>query len=110
MIVGFVEDLKALYGSAGCAVVPLLEGGGSPLEFLEALAYGIPVVATARAVAGLRARPGVEYFEAPADGEPFAAWLLAALKPERGNPVAAAGRRLAEREYSIEALSELLAE
>jgi glycosyltransferase involved in cell wall biosynthesis len=77
---------------------------------VEALAYGIPVVATARAAAGLRARPGVEYFEAAADGESFAAGLLAALKPERGNPVAAAGRRLAERQYSIEALSELLAE
>lgn len=58
----------------------------------------------------LHARPGIEYFEAAADGESFAAGLLAALKPERGNPVAAAGRRLAERQYSIDALSELLAE
>lgn len=108
-IAGFVDDLRALYASAGCAAVPLLEGGGSPLKFVEALAYGVPVVATARAAAGLRARPGVEYFEAAPDGESFAAGLLAALEPERANPVAAAGRRLAEREYSIEALSELLA-
>ena len=36
-----------------CAIVPLLQGGGTPLKFVEALAYGLPVVATPRAAAGL---------------------------------------------------------
>jgi hypothetical protein len=35
--------------------------------------------------------------------------MLAALEPTLGNPLACAGRELAERRYSIEALEELLA-
>lgn len=106
---GFVADLRALYDGAGCAVVPLLEGGGSPLKFVEALAFGLPVVATPLAAAGLDVEAGVHYIKAPAAAEPFAEAVLTALEPERGKALSAAGRELAEREYSIEALARRLA-
>jgi len=108
-LAGFVDDVGPLYAAAGCVAVPLLEGGGSPLKFVEALAYRIPVVATARAAAGLTARPGEEYVQGGDDAESFAAALVRALEPGPADAVAAAGRRLAEREYSIEALARLLA-
>ena len=57
---GFVDDLASVYASARCAVVPLLQGGGTPLKLIEALAYGLPVIATPRAVAGLEVRDGDE--------------------------------------------------
>jgi polysaccharide biosynthesis protein PslH len=106
---GFVDEVGPLYAAAGCVAVPLLEGGGSPLKFVEALAYRIPVVATPRAAAGLTAKPGEEYFEGGDDVESFAAAVRRALEPGPASAVAAAGRRLAEREYSIEALARLLA-
>jgi glycosyltransferase involved in cell wall biosynthesis len=106
---GFVPDLRQLYLEAGCVAVPLLEGGGSPLKFVEALAYRIPVAATPRAAAGLEAEAGVHYVEGDTDGASFAAALATALDPARGNPLAVAGRELAEREYSIEALERRLA-
>ena len=106
---GFVPDLRDLYAEAGCVAVPLLEGGGSPLKFVEALAFGVPVVATPRAAAGLEAAAGVHYAEAEPAGEPFARALVEALEPGCGNPLARAGRQLAEREYSIEALARRLA-
>lgn len=106
---GFVPDLGALYDAAGCAVVPLLEGGGSPLKFVEALAFGVPVVATPLAAAGLEVQAGIHYAEGEPAGEPFARAVLDALEPQRGNALAAAGRELAEREYSIEALERRLA-
>jgi glycosyltransferase involved in cell wall biosynthesis len=106
---GFVPDLRDLYLEAGAVAVPLLEGGGSPLKFVEALAYRVPVAATSRAAAGLEVRSGEHYAEGGTDGESFAAALLEALDPARGNPLAAAGRELAEREYSIEALERRLA-
>jgi len=105
-VLGFVEDLRGAYASASCAVVPLLHGGGSPLKFIEALAYGLPVVATPRAAAGLEVREGVHCLIADG-GEEFAAALVRVLRggaPELGRR----GRELVESDYSIETLSHLL--
>jgi glycosyltransferase involved in cell wall biosynthesis len=106
---GFVPDLRGLYEEAGCVAVPLLEGGGSPLKFVEALAFAMPIVATPRAAAGLLVEAGEHYIEAEPNGEAFAAGILAALEPATGNPLGRAARELAEREYSIEALERALA-
>jgi hypothetical protein len=106
---GFVPDLRDLYEAAGCVAVPLLEGGGSPLKFVEALAFGVPVVATPKAAAGLQVQAGEHYLEADATADSFAAAVLSALDPSTANQLAGAGRRLAEREYSIEALERHLA-
>jgi hypothetical protein len=107
-LLGFVDDLDSLYASAACALVPLLSGGGSPLKFIEGLAHGLPVVATPRAAAGVDADAGRHYLEGQgADG--FASALVEALDPVRSAEVGAAGRALAESEYSIESLARLLA-
>lgn len=104
-VLGFVEDLGDAYHRASCAVVPLLQGGGSPLKLIEALAYALPVVATPRAVAGLAVRGGEHCLIA--DGpDAFAEATLRALRGEA--PLGRAGRALAEERYSIEALAPLL--
>jgi glycosyltransferase involved in cell wall biosynthesis len=104
---GFVDDLREVYDGASCAVVPLLQSGGTPLKLIEALAYGLPVVATPRAVAGLEVHDGEHCLVA--DGaEAFAAALVRVLRD--GAPeLAHRGRELAAERYSIEALSELVA-
>jgi glycosyltransferase involved in cell wall biosynthesis len=103
---GFVADLGDAYRQASCAVVPLLQGGGTPLKLIEALAYGLPIVATARAASGLAVRDGEHCLIA--DGsESFAAALVRALGGEAA-ALGRAGRELAERRYSIEALIELV--
>ncbi len=76
---GFVDDLADAYGRARCAVVPLLQGGGTPLKFIEALAYGLPVIATPRAAQGLDVHDGENCLIA-ADGESFAAALVHVLR------------------------------
>jgi len=108
-ILGFVDDLAPLYARAACAVVPLVTGGGSPLKFVEALAYGVPVVSTPRGAGGLEVQAGREYLEGEeADG--LAEGIVAALDPERGEALGTAGRAFAEREHSIESLARRLAE
>jgi glycosyltransferase involved in cell wall biosynthesis len=99
---GFVEDLEALYASCDAVAVPLLHGGGSPLKFVEAMAHGLPVVATGHAARGLEVVEGEHYLRGD-DASAFAAALVRALTGEAA-PLAAAGRALAERSYSVEAL------
>jgi polysaccharide biosynthesis protein PslH len=104
---GFVDDLSAAYASASCAVAPLLQSGGTPLKVIEALAHGLPVIATSRAAAGLELRDGQSCLLAD-DGEAFARALVDVLRD--GAPeLARRGRELAMERYSIEALSALLA-
>jgi glycosyltransferase involved in cell wall biosynthesis len=103
---GFVEQLASVYANARCAVVPLLQGGGTPLKLIEALAYGLPVIATPRATAALQTRDGVDCLVADG-GEAFARMLVDVLRkgsPELGHNA----RRVAVERYSIEALAGLL--
>lgn len=104
---GFVEDLGAVYARSSCAVAPLLQGGGTPLKLIEALAYGLPVVATPRAAAGLQLCDG-EHCLLAADGPAFARALIALLRGD-GTELGRHGRELVEQRYSITAIAELLA-
>ncbi|HEY8304215.1 MAG TPA: glycosyltransferase [Solirubrobacteraceae bacterium] len=103
---GFVADLSDAYRHARCVVVPLLQGGGTPLKLLEALAYGLPTVTTPRAAQALGLRDGEDCLFA--DGaRPFANALVHVLRvgaPELG----AAARKVAEERYSVQALARAL--
>jgi glycosyltransferase involved in cell wall biosynthesis len=50
---------SSLLLSADLAVMPLQRGGGTRIKALEAMAWGLPIVATARAVEGLQLQDGV---------------------------------------------------
>jgi glycosyltransferase involved in cell wall biosynthesis len=104
---GFLHELRDAYAGARCALVPLLQGGGTPLKFVEALAYGVPVLATQRAAAGLAVRDG-EHCLLAADAPAFAEAMVRLLEAWEGR-LGSAGRALAAERYSIEALTPLLA-
>jgi glycosyltransferase involved in cell wall biosynthesis len=106
---GFVADLPAVYATAGCALVPLLESGGSPLKLIEAMAYGLPIVATPLAAGGVDGLESDVHYLAGEGAEGFAAAVVRALGKNAGE-IGAAARSLAESEYSIEALAKRLAE
>lgn len=57
-VTGAVDDVRTYFRRAGALVVPLRSGSGTRLKILEAMAAGLPVVATAFAASGLDVRHG----------------------------------------------------
>ena len=55
-VTGFVPDVRAWLAKAQVAVAPFMIAAGIQNKILEAMAYGLPVVATPRAVQGLSPR------------------------------------------------------
>jgi hypothetical protein len=58
-LLGFVDDLSALYAQGTLVVAPLPFGSGTKIKVLEAFARGVPVVTTVAGAAGLEVTSGV---------------------------------------------------
>lgn len=50
---GYVDDIRPVVSRHAICVAPLREGGGTRLKILEAMALGIPIVASAKGAEGL---------------------------------------------------------
>jgi glycosyltransferase involved in cell wall biosynthesis len=90
--VGFVPRLTELQARSALFLAPLRHGGGSKLKVLEALAAGLPLVATAQGVSGLPLHDSRDYCagETP---EALAAALAQLLgDPEYARQLAVNGR------------------
>lgn len=100
-VLGFVEDIAALWARAHIAVLPSYREG-LPLSLLEAAACGRPLVATD--VPGCReiACPGVNGFLVPLDDAEALADAIdrLALDPQLRRKFGKAGRELVELKFS----------
>ena len=59
-VTGYVDDLRPYLAGSAIAVSPLPYAVGAPTAILEAMAMGVPVVASDAAAASLRAIPGAD--------------------------------------------------
>jgi glycosyltransferase involved in cell wall biosynthesis len=96
---GFVPDLDALIARSVALLSPLRSGSGVKIKVLEALAHGLPVVATPAGVQGIAspAQSGCLVAEAPED---IAALMEAACEPATNAALAAAARRAWDERYA----------
>jgi polysaccharide biosynthesis protein PslH len=102
-VTGSVPDIRKHLDRATVAVAPFQMSAGIPNKILEAMAYGLPVVATPCATRGLSGltREVLGTAETPLD---FAAMVSTFLRnPDAASVVGAESRRLVQREYSWEA-------
>jgi glycosyltransferase involved in cell wall biosynthesis len=99
---GVVRDIPPLLARAGVFVLPSLSEGVS-LTLLEAMACGLPVVATAVGGSPEAVEDGVTgLLVPPADPAALAAAILRVWRdPELARRLGAAGRRRAERHFDV---------
>jgi polysaccharide biosynthesis protein PslH len=102
------DDMRPILGRAAVCICPLLEGGGTRLKILDALAMGKPMVTTTIGCEGLRVTHGENILVADAPRD-FADRLVELFEnPGLRRKIGAAGRALVEREYCWEKIGEQL--
>lgn len=97
---GFVPDVRPYIDRAAVYVCPIMDGGGTKLKILDALAMGKPIVAHPIACEGISVRDGqnVVFAREPAE---FVNSIAAALQsPEWRRYLSRNARSLAESLYS----------
>jgi len=99
-VTGQVEDVRPYYAKAKVAVAPLRYGGGTKLKVLEAMALGVPVVASPVGCQGIEVVPGKHLFKEENE-EIFAQRVVTLMQDENlRRRIAADARRLVEERYS----------
>jgi glycosyltransferase involved in cell wall biosynthesis len=114
VITGAVPDVRHYLARSSVAVVPLRLARGIQNKLIEAMAMGLPTVATSAAFAGISAQAGSELFVADEPAE-FADAIVRLLhNPQLRAQVGAAARAAVETNYrwdrSLAALDEVIDE
>jgi len=92
-VTGFVPDVRPFAHRAALSVAPLRIARGTQNKILEALALGIPVVASARAARGVDAVPGEHLLSAGEPSQFIAAITRILDDPHERQRLAHAGRQ-----------------
>lgn len=101
-VTGFVDDLAPWYEAASVFVSPLQVAGGLLQKILDALAMGVPVVATSVSNHGVRGAPG-EHLLVADEPLAFADAVVRLLQDRRERErLARAGRHFVEERYDLE--------
>lgn len=97
-----------LLGRAGYAPMPLRFGGGTRIKVLEAMAAGLVVCATEKAVEGLGLEAGTHFLSGRDTGELAAKITALAAEPHRAAAMADAGRTFVRDRHSLAAIEQTI--
>lgn len=99
-VTGFVPDVRPYVSAASVFVCPLRAATGLPIKILEAMAMGLPVVATSKALEGVNARSDQDVLVSD-DPEEFASLVVKLLLDEDlRRKFSGRGHKLVERNYN----------
>jgi glycosyltransferase involved in cell wall biosynthesis len=99
-ITGWVDDVRPALARATCLVAPIRQGAGMRNKLLEALAAGVPVVATPLACDGIAVTPGEDALLGTTPGDLAAAAVRVIRDAGLRARLAHGGRRLVEEAYT----------
>jgi polysaccharide biosynthesis protein PslH len=103
VVTGFVDDLAAWYRAATVFVSPLRVAGGLLQKVMDAMAMGVPVVATPVCNHGIGAVPG-EHLITADEPEAFATAVIELLRDRvLREKIGAAGKAFVAENYDLEA-------
>jgi sugar transferase (PEP-CTERM/EpsH1 system associated) len=113
-VTGYVDDIRSYYHQADVYVAPLRVARGVQNKILEAMASGVPVVATSQACGGIRCRDGVDILIADSEAA-FAQQVIrlltdSNLRQEISRNALANIRKHYDWETNLRALDRFLAE
>lgn len=108
-LLGFVDDIEAVYAQAGVVICPILTGGGTRVKLVEAALRGKPIVSTTLGAEGLGFTDGQEALlrDSPAAMAQACVDLLAA--PQKAEQLGEAARAFAQQHYDRDRIAEALA-
>lgn len=101
---GYVSDLAELYLQSRVVICPLLDGSGTKVKLLEAIAYAMPIVTTTTGAAGISLKDGIDAFITD-DPDLYAQRTLNLLQePKLAQKISVAVAMTFESEYSKSAV------
>lgn len=103
-LLGHREDVPEVLAAMDCFVLPSYANEGVPQAIMQAMAAGLPVISTRVGAIGEAVQDGeTGVFVPPRDPPALAAAMLAlAASPAKGKEMGAAGRKVAERKFSLD--------
>lgn len=107
-LLGYVEDVRPYFARSMVSVCPIIDGGGTRIKILDAMAMGMPIVSTKIGCEGLAVTPGVDLYVAESAAD-FAVKIAALLSdPEARRSLGEQARRTVEEKYDWKRIGQKL--
>ena len=107
-VLGYVDDVRPCFSNAAIYICPIRDGGGTRIKILDAMAMGMPIVATTIACEGIEVTPGEDILIANTPKEFLEKIMELFSKEEFRDKIGRNARKKAESIYSWEIIGEKL--
>lgn len=108
-LLGFVDDIEAVYAQAGVVICPILTGGGTRVKLIEAALRGKPIVSTTLGAEGLGFTDGQQALLRDGPSAMAEGCLQLLATPQRAAQLGEAARTYAQQHYDRDRIAEALA-